>query len=151
MSRRSERARSARRGFTLIELVVVITVLAILAGLVSPMVVRHVSDAKVAAARAQLEILGTALDAYRLDNDSYPSTAQGLLALWTAPTTEPLPPNWRGPYLRKAPPPDPWRRAYQYQHPGTANPQGYDLASLGRDGVAGGEGEDADLTSWEVP
>lgn len=147
MSPRSD----APRGFTLLELLVVITVLAILAGLVTPMVVRHVSDAKVAAARAQLELLGTALDAYRLDNDSYPSTDQGLAALWTLPTEEPLPRHWRGPYLRKTPPPDPWQRPYQYTSPGAVNPQGFDLLSLGRDGVSGGAGEDADLTSWGAP
>jgi general secretion pathway protein G len=136
-------------GFTLIEILVVIAVIAILASLVSPMVFRNVGDAKRSAARAQIEIFGLALDAYRLDNDYYPSTAQGLEALRTGPSGEPLARNWRGPYLKKAVPPDPYGRPYIYKSPGEANPSGYDLLSLGRDGQLGGTGEDADLTSWE--
>jgi len=136
------------RGFTLIELLVVITVIAILAGLVAPMVFRNVGDAKVSAAKAQIELFSLALDAYRLDNDYYPSTAQGLAALRTRPTGEPDARNWRGPYLRKEIPPDPWGRPYVYASPGTANADSYDLLSYGRDGQAGGTGEDADVTSW---
>ena len=137
-----------RVGFTLIEILVVITVIAILASLVTPMVFRNVGDAKTAATRAQVEILGLALDAYRLDNDYYPSTAQGLAALRVVPAGEPAARNWRGPYLKKAVPLDPYGRAYLYQSPGEANPGSYDLQSLGRDGAPGGTGEDADLTSW---
>ena len=129
------------RGFTLIELLVVITVIAVLAGLVGPMVFRNVGDAKLTAAKAQLELFGLALDQYRLDNDYYPSTAQGLEALRSAPQGEPAAHNWRGPYLKKPVPLDPWGRAYTYAVNGTA----YSLFSLGRDGRDGGEGEDHDI------
>ena len=136
-------------GFTLIELLVVITVIAILAGLVGPMVFRNVGDAKVSAARAQIELFALALDQYRLDNDYYPGTGQGVAALRERPSGEPEARNWRGPYLRKAVPSDPWGRPYVYKSPGPVNPQSYDLLSLGRDGQVGGTGEDADVTSWE--
>jgi len=136
-------------GFTLIELLVVITVIAILAGLVAPMVFSHVGDAKQSAARAQIELLGLALEAYRLDNDYYPSSVQGLEALRTVPQGDPAARNWRGPYLKKTVPADPWGRPYVYKSPGDANSQGYDLLSYGRDGQPGGSGEDADVTSWE--
>lgn len=135
-------------GFTLLELLVVITVIAILAGLVAPMVFGHVSDAKISAAQSQIELFALALDAYRLDNDYYPSTAQGLEALRARPQDEPAPRNWRGPYLRKAVPRDPWGHPYVYKSPGEVNHESYDLLSYGRDGRPGGSGEDADLTSW---
>lgn len=136
-------------GFTLIELLVVITVIAVLAGLVGPMVFRNVGDAKVSAARAQVELFALALDQYRLDNDFYPGTEQGLAALRERPGGAPAPRNWRGPYLRKAIPLDPWGRPYAYKSPGDVNVESYDLLSLGRDGQVGGSGEDADVTSWE--
>jgi general secretion pathway protein G len=138
-----------RAGFTLIEILVVIVVLGVLAGLVAPDVFRHVGASKEAAARAQIEMLGAALDAYRLDNDVYPTTEQGLEALRREPLSEPRPRNWRGPYLQKEVPLDPWKRPYVYRSPGRANPWGYDLSSYGRDGREGGQGEDADITSWE--
>jgi general secretion pathway protein G len=136
---------STRRGFTLIEMLVVIVVIAILAGLVGPMVFQNVGDAKVSAAKAQLELFGLALDQYRLDNDYYPSTAQGLDALRNQPTGEPAARNWRGPYLKKPVPLDPWGRPYLYKSPGDSTRAGYDLLTLGRDGKAGGAGEDGDL------
>lgn len=129
------------RGFTLIELLVVIAVLGLLAGLVGPQIVRHVSEAKSTTARTQIDLLGVALDSYRLDNGSYPSTEQGLAALRDRPTRDPAPTNWRGPYLRKAVPLDPWGRPYTYR----AQSSEYDLQTLGRDGRPGGEGEDQDL------
>ena len=136
---------NTRRGFTLIEMLVVIVVIAILAGLVGPMVFQNVGDAKVSAAKAQLELFGLALDQYRLDNDYYPSTAQGLAALRTAPSGDPSARNWRGPYLKKPVPLDPWGRPYIYKSPGDSSKAGYDLLTYGRDGKQGGTGEDGDI------
>ncbi|MEO7995488.1 MAG: type II secretion system major pseudopilin GspG [bacterium] len=136
-------------GFTLIEILVVIAVIAILASVVTPLVFRNVGDAKVSSARAQIEILSTALDSYRLDNDFYPSTAQGIAALRTPPSGSPAAANWRGPYLRKEAPLDPWRKPYIYLSPGRVNPESYDLLTYGRDGQPGGVGEDADILSWQ--
>jgi general secretion pathway protein G len=149
MQRKRDSALRGREGFTLIEILVVIVVITALAALVAPNVFRHVAASREAAARSQIEMLGAALDAYRMDNGRYPTTAQGLEALWTRPVAEPLPRNWRGPYLRKAVPPDPWGVPYEYISPGTVNPTGYDLVTYGADAVAGGEDEDADVRSWE--
>jgi general secretion pathway protein G len=144
------RARTlGQAGFTLIEILVVVAVLSVLAALVAPNVFQHLGTAKDAAARSQMEMVGAALDAYRLDNGRYPTTAQGLAALRQEPTLEPRPRNWRGPYLRRDIPLDPWGNPYLYLSPGDANPQGYDLVSLGADGAPGGEGENADLRSWD--
>ncbi|MBI4520798.1 MAG: type II secretion system major pseudopilin GspG [Gemmatimonadetes bacterium] len=136
---------SARAGLTLLELVVVITVLGLLAGLVGIQIFGRVSEAKTTTARTQIELLSTALDSYRLDNGVYPTTEQGLAALREKPARGPVPPNWRGPYLRRAVPLDPWERPYVYRYPGERNPSMFDLLSYGRDGRPGGEGEDADL------
>ena len=131
----------SREGFTLVEILVVIIVIAILATLVAPNVFQHVGRAKDTTAKAQMEMLGAAVDAYRLDNDQYPTTEQGLAALNTRPTAGPEPRDWRGPYLKKREVPlDPWGRPYLYRSPGTANPEGYDLLTLGRDGREGGTG-----------
>ena len=135
----------ARVGFTLLELVVVIIVLGLLAASVAPQILGRVSDARSTAAQTQVELFGTALDNYRLDNGSYPTTEQGLSALREKPTRAPVPTNWRGPYLRKDVPLDPWGKPYIYRSPGERNTSGYDLMSLGRDGKAGGEGEDKDV------
>jgi len=134
-----------RFGFTLLELVVVIIVLGLLAGIVAPQVISRLSEAKSTTARTQIEALSVALDGYRLDNGSYPTTEQGLAALREKPTRTPVPANWRGPYLRKGVPLDPWGRPYLYRSPGEKNPGAFDLESLGRDGKVGGEGEDADV------
>ncbi|HVZ47446.1 MAG TPA: type II secretion system major pseudopilin GspG [Gemmatimonadaceae bacterium] len=137
-----------RRGFTLIEILVVIVVIAILATLVAPNVFQNVGTAKSTTAKTQIEMLSSALDAYRLDTGYYPTTAQGLQALVEMPQVDP-PANWRGPYLRKAVPVDPWGRAYLYLSPGEANPTGFDLFSYGADGQLGGDGENADVVSWK--
>ena len=144
----SRNRRRAAAGFTLVEMLVVLAIIAVLAAVVGPEVLRNVSDASSGAARSQIEMLGLALDQYRLDNHAYPSTEQGLAALRTAPSSGDPPANWRGPYLKRALPADPWGRPYHYLSPGRANPAGYDLFTLGRDGREGGTGEDADLTSW---
>ena len=149
MSYRNDGAR--RHGFTLVEMLVVIVVIGILAALVAPDVFRNVGDANARAAGSQVEMLGLALDQYRLDNQSYPSTEQGLAALRSVPTTGSAPRNWRGPYLKRVVPNDPWGNPYVYVSPGRATPSGYDLYTLGRDGRPGGEGEDADYTSWGGP
>jgi general secretion pathway protein G len=140
-------ARRRQGGFTLIEMLVVVAIIAVLAAVVAPEIFRNVGDANVNAAKSQIEMLSLALDQYRLDNHAYPSTEAGLAALRTAPAAGDAP-NWRGPYLRRPVPTDPWGHPYLYLAPGRANRQGYDLYSLGRDGREGGEGEDADLTSW---
>lgn len=128
---------------------VVIAVLAILAALVAPNIFSHLGTAKDVAARSQMEMIGAALDAYRLDNGRYPTTAQGLQALRVEPSLEPRPRNWRGPYLRREIPMDPWDSPYSYTSPGTINPNSYDLVSWGADGQPGGEGENRDILSWE--
>lgn len=139
----------SRHGFTLIEVMVVVAVLAILAALVAPNVFGHLGTAKDSAARSQMEMLTAALDAYRLDNGRYPTGAQGLEALRTEPTSEPRPRSWNGPYLRRAVPMDPWDQPYVYISPGDANPNGFDLLTYGADGQPGGEGENADVLAWE--
>ena len=143
--------RAGRRptGFTLIELLVVIIVLGLLAALVGPRILGRVSEAKSATAKTQLELLGTALDTYRLDNGSYPTTDQGLGALQSKPTRDPVPLDWRGPYLKRDVPSDPWGRPSLYTSPGDHNRSGYDLSTLGRDGQIGGTDEDADITNWK--
>jgi general secretion pathway protein G len=149
----SSRARSRRGGlrrrsaFTLIEILVVIVVIAILATLVAPNVFQHVGAAKSATAKSQIEMLSTTLDAYRLSIGTYPSGEQGLQALWERPAMD-VPLNWSGPYLRKPVPLDPWNNAYIYVYPGQQNTMGFDLYSLGADGAPGGEGENADVVSW---
>lgn len=142
------RNKSRQSGFTLIELIVVIAIIATLAAVVAPAIFRNVGDAKVDAARSQIESLSLALSSYRLDNDAFPSTDQGLEALRSMPTNGDSLKGWRGPYLARAIPLDPWGRPYIYSNPGLENPTSFDLYTLGRDGKPGGEGEDGDVTSW---
>ena len=134
---------SNRYGFTLIELLVVMVIIGLLAALVAPRLFPKLGKGKQAAAKAQIELLGQALDQYKLDVGSYPSTTEGLNALMTNPGQE----KWEGPYLKKNVPLDPWGNPYNYQCPGTHGE--YDLYSLGRDNKSGGDGEDKDVLSWE--
>ena len=138
--------RGVTRGFTLIELIVAVAVIAILAGLIAPALFRNVADAKVAAAKADLATIGLALESYALRSGTYPSTAQGLAALVSPPPNATG--DWRGPYLKGDIPRDPWGSPYVYAFPGLENPLSYDLVSRGKDGKEGGTGEDADLRAW---
>jgi len=142
----SARTNGGRSGFTLIEMMVVLAIIGTLAMLVGPSILRNVGDANVTAAKTQIETFAVALDAYRLDAGSYPTTEEGLSAMRVQPLGGR--PGWRGPYLRKSVPMDPWGRPYVYAAPGVHNPDSYDLYTLGRDGLPGGEGENADITSW---
>ena len=137
--------RSKQRGFTLIELMVVLVIIGILAALVVPSVLGRADDARVSAAKADVGNLMLALKLYKLDNQRYPTADQGLAALQAKPTVEPIPANWRS-YLDKLPT-DPWGSPYQYLNPG-ANGE-VDVLSFGADGVVGGEGANADIGSWE--
>jgi general secretion pathway protein G len=149
--RRAIAHRRAPRGFTLIELLVTIAIIATLAAIVAPSLFGNIGDARRNSARSQIQILSLALDAYRLDNENFPTTEQGIESLRTIPITGDAPANWKGPYLRQLVPLDPWGRAYVYVSPGVASPNSYDLYTLGKDGRPGGDGEDADITSWNGP
>jgi general secretion pathway protein G len=138
------------RGFTLIELMVVIVILGILAGLIVPRIMSRPEEARQAKARIQIESLETALKLYKLDNGSYPSTEQGLQALVEPPEVGNLPGRWReGGYLEKGKvPKDPWSNEYIYLCPGTY--YDYDIISYGADGEPDGEGKGSDITNWDV-
>ena len=137
--------RRRSRGFTLLELMVVIVIIGVLAALIAPKVLEKVGQAKVTAARSDINNLMNALMMYKLDNGRYPSQDQGLQALVAKPTTGSIPGNWKG-YLDKLKD-DPWQHPYQYANPGTHGE--IDVFSFGADGQPGGEGDDADIGSWE--
>jgi general secretion pathway protein G len=132
------------RGFTLVEILVVIIIIGLLAALVGPKLFGKVSVAKQKATKAQIELFGTALDALRLDVGRYPTTEEGLKALREKPSGMD---GWKGPYLPKEIPVDPWARPYLYKCPGEHGD--YDLISYGLDGTEGGEGENQDIVSWK--
>ena len=138
------------QGFTLIELMVVIVILGVLAGLIIPRVMGRPDEARQAKAKIQMESMETALKLYKLDNGNYPTTEQGLKALVEAPTVGTLPRNWRaGGYLEKGKvPKDPWGNDFVYISPGTHSD--FDLICMGKDGEPGGEGFDADINNWEI-
>lgn len=137
--------RSKRRGFTLLELLVVLVVLGMLFAIMTPQVMNMLSGAKSNSVGLQIETLGTALHYYKLDVGSYPTTEQGLAALWQKPKDVA---TWRGPYIRKKQHLlDPWGREYLYKYPGRKAP--FDLYSFGADGKEGGSGEDADVGNWD--
>ncbi len=131
------------RGFTLLELLVVMVIIGLLAAYVGPKYFSQVGKSEIRMAQAQIDALEKSLHQYRLDLGSYPSTENGLAALMVSPNNEP---RWSGPYLSKTPPDDPWGRPYVYKYPGDRSE--FDLFSLGRDGQPGGEAESADITNW---
>jgi general secretion pathway protein G len=130
-------------GFTLIELLIVVIILGVLAALVGPRLFGRVGQSRQAAARVQIELLGAALDQFKLDVGRYPNTQESLQALQQSPGNAP---GWEGPYLKKDVPRDPWGNPYQYRSPGEHGE--YDLSSFGSDGAPGGDGEASDVTSW---
>ncbi|MDX5298724.1 MAG: type II secretion system major pseudopilin GspG [Gammaproteobacteria bacterium] len=135
------------RGFTLIEIMVVLVILGLLVAVVAPNILGRSDQAKVTIARTQLKELSNALDLYKLDNNTYPSGEQGLEALVTKPGGYPEPRNWNPDGYLKSLPTDPWGNAYQYFAPGAQKP--YDLFSFGADGREGGEGDATDLSIWD--
>jgi general secretion pathway protein G len=137
--------RSLQRGFTLIELMVVLLIIGVLAALIVPNVLDRADDARVTAAKTDVANLMQALKLYRLDNQRYPSAEQGLQALLVKPATPPVPSNWKN-YLDKLPQ-DPWGQPYMYLNPGIKGE--VDVMSYGADGQAGGEGRNADIGSWQ--
>lgn len=134
-----------QRGFTLIELMVVLLIIGVLSALIVPSVLDRLDEGKVTGAKSDINTLVQSLKMYKLDNQRFPTAEQGLQALVTKPTASPAPPNWR-PYLDKLPN-DPWGHPYQYANPGVKGE--IDVYSLGADGVVGGEGKNADIGSWQ--
>lgn len=139
---------SVQRGFTLIEIMVVIVILGVLAALIAPKVLGRPNEARIIAAKQDIGAIQQALKLYKLDNFRYPTTEQGLQALVKKPSAQPVPENWNsGGYLERMPK-DPWGRPYQYLQPGINGE--IDIISLGADGEPGGEGSDADIGSWQL-
>ncbi|HKA39559.1 MAG TPA: type II secretion system major pseudopilin GspG [Burkholderiales bacterium] len=143
---KASRSAISPRGFTLVEIMVVVVILGILAVLIVPRVVGRTDDARIAAARHDIAAIMQALKLYRLDNGRFPTTEQGLSALVTKPQGQPLPPNWKQ-YLDRVPK-DPWGNVYQYLNPGVRGE--IDVFTLGADSQPGGSGADADIGSWDL-
>ncbi|MCY4177833.1 MAG: type II secretion system major pseudopilin GspG [Endozoicomonadaceae bacterium] len=148
-SEKTKKRRKLQRGFTLIEIMIVVVILGILAALVIPNIMNRPDQAKMTATRSDVKAIASALELYRLDNGNYPSTEQGLEALVTKPEGEPEPTNWSDTGYLKRLPKDPWGRAYQYELPGIKNPNGFDLYSLGANGRQEGEGANATIGNWD--
>jgi general secretion pathway protein G len=140
------RKNTRRRGFTLIELMVVILILAVLAALIVPKVINRGAQSKVAAAHADIATLSGMLNTFKLDNDRYPTTEEGLQALRVAPSDAK---NWKGPYSTKEIPNDPWDHPYEYSYPGAGGSDSFAIRSLGADGQPGGDGDNADITEGD--
>ncbi|WP_022663782.1 type II secretion system major pseudopilin GspG [Desulfospira joergensenii] len=138
------------KGFSFLELMVVVVILGILATYIAPRFMGRTDDAKIVKAKVDIASLDTALKLYKLDSGSYPTTEQGLLALIEKPSTEPIPSNWneKGYLEKKRVPKDPWGKEYLYLSPGVHDD--YDLISYGADGAPGGEGKNKDINSWEL-
>jgi len=141
------RLRNRKRAFTLVEIMVVIIVLTILAAAIIPNLTGRTDDARVARGRSDVANLETALEQFRLDMLRYPTTEEGLVVLRELPQSDDNT-RWKGPYIRKPVPLDPWGNPYMFICPGVQNPDSYDLASFGSDGQEGGEGFARDITSW---
>jgi len=146
MKDRGNQSRRARRGITLIEMLVVLTIIALFAALVAPRLLSRSDTARVTAARAQINAFMTALGAYKLDTGAYPTNEMGLEALRRRPQNVP---QWQGPYLPQDIPVDPWGRPYIYRYPGE-NGDEPEIICLGADGQPGGEGINADIVSWKA-
>ena len=144
----TQKPKRAQAGFTLIELLVVMIILAILAAFAIPRVLNRTEDARRARALSDIKTLGTALDMYKADNGDYPTTEQGLDSLRVAPTSDPAPKNWNGPYLKEPITADPWGTPYVYLSPGENNQADYDIAAMGADGQPGGTGKNEDINNW---
>ena len=139
-------SKGRNKGFTLIELMMVVIIIGILAAMVVPRFVGRVGQAKIGVARADIATISQGLEMYEMENGMFPTTEQGLKALLEKPTTSPVPQNWASPYLKKDPI-DPWQKTYQYRCP-SQNNQDFDLWSLGQDGR---DGTDDDITNWKKP
>jgi general secretion pathway protein G len=137
-------------GFTLIEIMAVVLIIGLLGGIVGAVIFTQIDRARATTARTQIKQIEAALDFYRMDNGSYPTTDQGLEALVRQPSIDPVPRKWRPEgYLKGGRvPEDPWGSAYEYRRPGSENPYSFDLWSHGADGTSGGEGADADIGNW---
>jgi general secretion pathway protein G len=135
-------------GWTFIETLVVIAIALILTGMIGFAAIRNVEQARRVAAQTHIETYSIALNSYYFDNKRFPSTEQGLDALWEKPVSDPVPGNWNGPYLTREPDLDPWDNPYSYENPGP-NGLPFAIISFGADGLPGGEGNDQDISSWE--
>ncbi|HEX3044733.1 MAG TPA: type II secretion system major pseudopilin GspG [Bacillota bacterium] len=143
------REKKGEQGFTLIEILAVLVLLAFILTMLAPAVIKQMQKGQVEAARSQIGVVKAALNAYYIDNGSYPATEQGMKALIEKPSAPPVPERWDGPYLEDGKLPlDPWGHELKYQAPGTHNPKKYDLYSLGPDNKEGGDGLDADIGNW---
>ena len=140
--------RNGTSAFTLVQLLIIITVVVVLAGVAAPRLLRQQEKARRTQATNDIDALGLALDIYANHNGIYPSTEQGLKALWEKPIIPPVPSNWQGPYLDKPILEDPWENDYVYIYPGRHNEYDYDLLSYAKDRIAGGKGDNEDIVNW---